>query len=258
MGGTPENSLATLEYAIERGIDMVHVNPQVTADGRYVLMHDATLNRTTDVETVFPAGPPDGPTRRERGGRDYVRDYTLEQIRRLHLVDGGTPGMSSVPTLEEALDLAKGRVFLMLGLKTYEPDSLAAALLGYESGAYILMDLYIGGTDQSRLRALAERTGARVGLSLYQTRNAAADFDKALAEIGRPLRLVSVSGNRITRELIERASVENVAIAASGWAGVEDRVLVEDGNTGPWQKHLDSGFAALTDQPDLVLRLLGR
>ena len=35
-------------------------------------------------------------------------------------------------------------------------------------------------------------------------------------------------------------------------------LLVEDGDPRPWQKHLDSGFAALTDQPDLVLRILGR
>lgn len=258
MGGTPENSLASLAYAIERGIDMVHVNPQITADGRYVLMHDATMNRTTDVETVFPDGPPAGPTRSERAGKDYVRDYTLEQIRRLHLVDGGNPGMSSVPTLEEALDLAEGKVFLLLGLKSYEPDSLAAALLGHDPGGYLLMDLYIGGTDQSRLRTLAERTGAGVGLSLYQTRNAAADFEKALAEIGSPFRLVSVSGNRITPALIKRATLEGIAIAASGWAGAEDRALVEDGDPRPWQKHLDSGFAALTDQPDLVLRILGR
>lgn len=258
MGGTPENSLASLEYAIERGIDMVHVNPQITADGRYVLMHDATLNRTTDVEAVFPDGPPAGPTRSERAGKDYVRDYTLEQIRRLHLVDGGDHGMSSVPTLEEALDLAEGRVFLLLGLKSYEPVSLAAALRGYDPGGYLLMDLYVSGTDQSRLRALAERTGAGVGLSLYQTRDAAADFDKALAEIGASFRLVSVSGNRLTPTLIERATSEGIAIVASGWAGAEDRALVEDGDPTPWQKHLDSGFAVLTDQPDLVLRVLGR
>lgn len=63
MGGTPENSLAWIGHAIERGVDMVHLNPQRTADGRYVLMHDPTLSRTTDVEQVFPEGPPGGPSR---------------------------------------------------------------------------------------------------------------------------------------------------------------------------------------------------
>ena len=80
MGGAPENSLAWIRKAIERGVDMVHVNPQLTADDRYVLMHDSTLNRTTDVADVFPSGPPGGPTREQRSGKDYVRDLSLIHI----------------------------------------------------------------------------------------------------------------------------------------------------------------------------------
>ena len=43
MDGQPENSLGWIARAIDRGIDMVHINPQQTGDGHYVLMHTAFL-----------------------------------------------------------------------------------------------------------------------------------------------------------------------------------------------------------------------
>ena len=74
FGDHPENTLTWLEAGIERGVDMLHINLQRTADGQYILMHDQTLNRTTDVESVYSEGAPGGPTREQRGGQDYVGD----------------------------------------------------------------------------------------------------------------------------------------------------------------------------------------
>ncbi len=56
-GEFPENSLASIQQAIDRGIDMVKVDVQVTRDGQYVLMGSkAAFLRTTNVERVFPEG----------------------------------------------------------------------------------------------------------------------------------------------------------------------------------------------------------
>jgi glycerophosphoryl diester phosphodiesterase len=95
FGDHPENTLAWLEAGIERGVDMLHINPQRTADGQYILMHDQTLNRTTDVERVYPEGAPGGPTRQQRAGLDYVGDYTLEEIRRLQVTNASDGSASS-------------------------------------------------------------------------------------------------------------------------------------------------------------------
>jgi glycerophosphoryl diester phosphodiesterase len=89
----PENTLAALRAAVRAGAQMVEFDVYQTKDGVFVLMHDATCDRTTDAVAKF--------------GRKEVRvdELTLAQIRTL---DAGTwkdPRFAAerVPTLEEAL-----------------------------------------------------------------------------------------------------------------------------------------------------------
>lgn len=258
MGGLPENSLAWIQFAIDRGVDMVHVNPQLTADDRYILMHDNTLNRTTDVERVFPAGPPNGPTRAQRGGRDYVRDYTLAEIRTLRLTNGADGGTYDIPTLEQALDLAQGKILVVLGLKTYETGSLAAVLKGRETGNLLLSDLYTSGTDQSRLRGLSEASGVDAGVVLFRSGDYAADLEAIAGQLGSALAMVWVGSSGLTEDFITSAQDRKLRIAIGGWDGPEDSALARQSDPGPWKVLLDRGFIAATDQPELVLEILGR
>ncbi|MBS0125145.1 glycerophosphodiester phosphodiesterase family protein [Thetidibacter halocola] len=257
IGRLPDNTLAWIEAAIALGVDALHVNPQQTADDGYVLMHDNTLNRTTDVEAVFPDGPPGGPTRQQRGGRDYVRDYTAADIARLRITDSAGV-VHPVPTLHEALDLVGGRVVVQLGLKTYEAESLAEALRGRDPDGLLLMELYSAGSDQSRLRALADRTGIGVAASLYRSRDYLADFEALHAQIGPALRMVSVRSAGVTPAFLATVSERGVRVAISGWDGGEDSALVYKDDPGPWRAALAHGFSALTDQPERLLTALGR
>ncbi len=97
----PENSLAAIENAIKTGVDIVEIDIQKTKDGQLILMHDKTLNRTTT-------------------GKGAVNTWTLDSIRNLHLRNGiAIRTIHKVPTLEEALLLAKGRIMLNLD-KAYD------------------------------------------------------------------------------------------------------------------------------------------
>ena len=86
-GGAPENSLAGIQHAIERGIDMVEIDVQITHEGNYVLMHDTSLTRTTNVQEVFPEGAPSREPGDPHAFRHLVSDYTLDDIARLRLID---------------------------------------------------------------------------------------------------------------------------------------------------------------------------
>ena len=256
MGGWPENSLGAIQYAIDRGIEAIHINPQLTADDQYVLMHDHTLNRTTDVESVFPHGPPGGPSRASRGGKDYVRDYTLDQIRQLRLLGESGEDDESVPMLGEALDLVDGRRLVLLGLKSYEVDSLAAALGGRDTENLLLFELYFSGTDQSKLREASSTTDIAVAVSLFQSRNYRADFEAIFEQLGPAIKMVSVASAGLTPEFVTRLQeLEVVLVIGSG--GPEDSAIVND-DPGPWQSVLERGYSVSTDQPDLVLELLGQ
>ena len=92
----PENSLAAIDSAIRLKMDMVELDVWKTKDNHLVLMHDPTVDRTTD-------------------GKGRVADMTLAEIKRLRLKDkDGKLTTQRVPTLREALLLAKGKIMINL------------------------------------------------------------------------------------------------------------------------------------------------
>jgi glycerophosphoryl diester phosphodiesterase len=90
-GYAPENTLAALQLAHELGADMVEFDVHLTADDRLVVLHDDTLDRTTD-------------------GRGYVRDHAWADIARLDAGAWYGPEFAGqrVPLLDQALEWATG------------------------------------------------------------------------------------------------------------------------------------------------------
>jgi glycerophosphoryl diester phosphodiesterase len=91
-GHAPENTLAGIRKAIELGAEAVEIDVQASADGVPILMHDLTVDRTTN-------------------GSGEVAALSLPELRALDA--GGEP----VPTLAEVLDLTKGKVLLIMEIK---------------------------------------------------------------------------------------------------------------------------------------------
>lgn len=92
----PENSLEAIDNAIKMGVDIVEIDIQRTKDSVLILMHDATLDRTTT-------------------GKGKVSDTPYDSIKILHLRNGcNIRTIHKVPTLEEALLHAKGKIMLNL------------------------------------------------------------------------------------------------------------------------------------------------
>lgn len=91
----PENSLAAIENSIQMKVDIVELDVKRTKDGKLILMHDLTLDRTTT-------------------GKGYVSDWTLDSIQTLNLKFGETITKHKVPTLEEALLVSRERIMINL------------------------------------------------------------------------------------------------------------------------------------------------
>lgn len=82
----PENTLLAFEKAAAvSGLTGIELDIQLTRDGEMVVIHDERVDRTTE-------------------GMGYVRDYTLSQIKKLHIYADGHPSQE-VPTITEVLDL---------------------------------------------------------------------------------------------------------------------------------------------------------
>ena len=103
MGTAPENSRAGLLRCVALGVEVMETDVRRTRDGYLVMVHDDRVDRVTD-------------------GTGRVADLTLAQIRTLRLRDdeGGAGARVTderVPTLDELLVLAKGRIVLNLDVK---------------------------------------------------------------------------------------------------------------------------------------------
>lgn len=107
----PEHTLPAYSLAIEMGADYVEQDLQLTRDGVLICMHDTTLERTTNVEEVFPDRATEVERRGERHQVWRVADFTLEEIKTLDAGSwfGEEFAGTRVPTFQEAIDLVKGQ-----------------------------------------------------------------------------------------------------------------------------------------------------
>ncbi|MPZ19349.1 MAG: glycerophosphodiester phosphodiesterase [Luteitalea sp.] len=122
----PENTLAAFRLAADQKADYVEIDITFTRDGHLVVLHDDTLERTTNVEDLFPdRGQPANAGSDER--RWPVKDFTLEEVRRLDAgswFDQRFAG-ERIPTFEGAVDAVTPRTGLLIELKS--PDKQRAA-----------------------------------------------------------------------------------------------------------------------------------
>lgn len=90
----PENSVRCIEDAIAMGVDVVEIDLKKTKDGVLILMHDQTIDRTTS-------------------GHGKPEDYTWAELQQLTLKnEHGGPTRQRIPTFEECMNTAKGRVMI--------------------------------------------------------------------------------------------------------------------------------------------------
>jgi len=112
----PEHTLTAYRMAIEQQADFVEQDLQITKDGVLVCLHDLTLERTTDVEEIFPDRfrnnvSEDQPSNSRAAKHWYVSDFTLAEIKRLDAGSWKDEKFKGerVPTWQEAVDLVRGK-----------------------------------------------------------------------------------------------------------------------------------------------------
>ncbi|MGQ9719476.1 MAG: glycerophosphodiester phosphodiesterase [Nitrososphaerales archaeon] len=89
----PENTLRAIEKAIELGANMVEVDVRPSKDGHIVVIHDDSVDRTTN-------------------GKGYVKNMTLKELKKLDAGKG-----ERIPTLQEVIGAVRRRVVLVIEIK---------------------------------------------------------------------------------------------------------------------------------------------
>ncbi len=121
----PENTMLSFQKAIELGVDGIEMDINMTKDGQLVVIHDNTVDRTTN-------------------GTGKVVDFTLRELKEL---DAGSHFSSEyagerIPTFEEFLDLVKNKKLLLnVEIKDYRTCVIDKTIKMLED--YKLTDTYV-------------------------------------------------------------------------------------------------------------------
>jgi len=131
----PENTLAAFRKAIDLSLDYMEVDLHTSSDGRLVAIHDGRLERTTN-------------------GSGSVRSHSLADLKALSAGAwfGAPYAQETMPTVEEVIELARGKIKLYIDVKDVDPALLTALIraAGLQKDAVIY-----GGV--SLLREIAQR-----------------------------------------------------------------------------------------------------
>jgi len=122
--GFPENSIATFENTLRHTPAFFEIDPRLTKDSVIVLLHDATLDRTTT-------------------GHGKLSDYTFEELKQFKLKDaqGNVTGYG-IPTLSEVIEWARGKTILNLDHKDV-PLAMAEDLIRtHHAEAYVMLTVH--------------------------------------------------------------------------------------------------------------------
>ena len=122
--GFPENSIEAFENTLRHTPATFEIDPRLTKDSAIVLMHDATLDRTTT-------------------GTGKVGDYTLAELKQLYLKDvEGKVTSFRIPTLEEAIRWAKGKTVLILDKKDVPFEMTAAIIKENNAEGHVMVTVH--------------------------------------------------------------------------------------------------------------------
>ena len=242
----PENSLQAFKLAIEMGVDIVELDLNKTKDGVVVIMHDNTIDRTTD-------------------GKGRPSDYTFAEIRKFHLKNGqGRVTRNLIPTLEEVMLLAKGKILVNLD-KSYDyyneayqvlrtTGTLGQAIFKTDQPYEAVRKRYPAILDSIVFMPVVylDRPGAKEIIDEYQQQIKPVAFElifeKDSSMILHNNAFIGKHGSKIWMN----------SLWASLNAGHEDDLAAEEGNTkDSWDWLIAHGATILqTDRPLLMLEYL--
>ena len=233
----PENSLLAFGNALALGVDYLELDVHLSRDGEVMVIHDATLERTTT-------------------GSGTVRERTAAELGALRLKDrGGAVTAEPVPTLDQVVALAAaGKRQMLLEIKT---DEQRRRYPGIEEKVFAVLDRHrftplaivmsFEGETWRRLRQLRPET--RTG-ALYSPRMLPA------SEIERELQLLRQAGvgfvgleqRTVTADVARQARLAGLTLGV--WT-VNEREAIE--------RFIGHGVGiVITDRPDLAKAALGR
>ncbi|HEV7378910.1 MAG TPA: glycerophosphodiester phosphodiesterase family protein [Dyadobacter sp.] len=219
----PENTIASFKEAIKARADYVEVDLRTSKDGHLVVVHDATVDRTT-------------------GGKGRVADMTLAELRSLKVINGKQKP-HQIPEFSEVLKACKGKINIYLDFK--EADVTQTWKQIREAGMEKQVVVYLNKIPQyKQWREVAPQMPLMTTL-IEEVKNSA-QLNMFLGQVK-----IEVLDNIGDPEMVRTAAEKGVAV----WLDVQNP------SEGPdvWEEALAKGVHGLqTDHPAALIKYLNK
>ena len=223
MAYEPENTLRSFARAIGYGCCRIELDVHGSKDGHLVLLHDDTLDRTTN-------------------GSGYVWDYTLEELKRLDAGEG-----EKIPTLQEVLDLIRGKIRLLLEIKQ---EGIEADVISLIDENELEDEIVISSFFESVLLKVTELNPSIGTFPLFRVWDALPDIADAAKRLS--MQTIGANWRTGTAEVVQEAHRLGLLVHTS----IPVRLDLQQTEVAV-QRVCDLGVdEILSDRPDFIIRIL--
>jgi len=233
----PENSLLAFRNALALGADFIEFDVHLSRDGEVMVIHDATLYRTTT-----GAGP--------------VRDRSVAELKAFRLKDwSGTVTAETVPTLNEVVEVAaRAKRRMLLEIKV---DAGKARYPGIEEKVRAILDRHAM-TASTVVMSFEAPTWRRVRELRPEVATCALYSARTLARTSLSAELDTLRAAGVRFIGVEHTVVDAAAVKQAQEAGIGLGAWTVN-NPADMQRMIGAGVTILiTDQPDVAKTLLNR
>ena len=217
----PENTLCSFRKAMEIGVDYVEFDIHRCKSGELVVIHDETVDRTTN-------------------GKGFVKDLTLQELKKLDAGKG-----EKIPTLQEAIDACKDKAKLQIELKTYglEDDTVTAIERNNMAADVMVISFYHEFIKKIRETAAARKLEIKTGALIVGNPVNAAEVAKAAKAD-----YLSANQSFADRRMVDE--LKNAGIGVVVWNCDTEKDI---------QRLAKLGVDMIgSNKPDLLMKVLGR
>ncbi len=167
--GLPENSIPGMEKVLEHTPAFFEIDPRLTKDSVVILMHDDTLDRTTN-------------------GSGKVADHTWAELKQLRLKDkDGNVTEHGIPRLAEVIEWARGKTVLNLDHKDVPMEMTAEIIRQHDAYPFVMVTVH--SVEQARFY-LGQNSDQRLSVHIRtkekydEYQHAGIPFNRMIAYIG--------------------------------------------------------------------------
>ena len=243
----PENSYMAVKHCIELRADIVEIDVRKTKDGHMVLMHDETVDRTTN-------------------GKGKVSDLTLKEIKKLRLKNScGIKGSrQQVPTLEEIMLLTKDKI--LVNLDKTEGKTLREAYEVLKKTGTVKQAV-LKGNDP--IEVMREKYGSLLDSVIYMPKiwydtpnieKYISDYNEGLKPLAYEM-LFNSTSSPVFAAIKNMNEKKITVLAIALWddlvAGHTDELMLLEGPDAAWGWLIKNGAnAIMTDRPGMLIEYL--